>query len=145
MIKEKLTVFTYEKHKGILCQTKNPLAKMLFIFWKYLSYFLTENENELCIFPHYYYLEINVCFYFFFGGISGYHFIIFNNSVHIPQRMFSDELSLSLQLIVMGSQALLFFLSGEAAKFLDTSNDIKVNQGHHLTYLLKHYRSDKSY
>lgn len=59
--------------------------------------------------------------------------------------MFPDDLSLSLQLIVKGSQALLYFLSGEAAKFLDRNNDIKVDQGHHLTYLLVHYKSDKSF
>lgn len=124
---------------------QKPINKNDIYFLKIFIIFLKENENELCIFLHYYYLEINVCFYFFFSGISDFHFIIFNNSVHIPQRMISDELSLSLQLIVTGSQTLLYFLSGEAAKFLDTSNNIKVDQGHHLTYLLTHFRSDKSF
>lgn len=122
----------------------NPINKNDIYFLKIFIIFLTENENELCIFLHYYYLEINVCFYFF-SGISDFHFIIFNNSLHIPQRLISVELSLSLQLIVTGSQTLLYFLSGEAAKFLDTSNDIKVDQGHHLTYLLTHFRSDISF
>lgn len=40
---------------------------------------------------------------------------------------------------------IVFFLSGEAAKFLDTNNDIKVDQGSYLTYLLAHYKSDKSF